>query len=484
MTTEQRQGQAPDAGWKALEQRVKAHKESVEAAESGEGTTIRTNTSKEFHTQVESMQKTVMASSSATTNNNTSNTALSDLSTTTKSDKAASFTRRRLARRCLFGLLLVVLLAFLTLSTVIFALDVRSQRQYGSQTKPAGQDPSHDKFDGTYSANASPQRPTSVLAGLRNSLGISSDADTFDSNHAHLAIYDLLHHVVSPTDPYDSATQIPFLFIADEMLRCFPLTQAGWIPSRVGRRHEGAPSADLQILPGNPDERGSYLDVDLSTLHGLQRAQDYFLFDRHLADFVASPFLPEILDMFPDSHRGRIFTMLMDPIARVKAGYNHLIQNSYITGSLLEFVSSNHLLANDYTVRTLTGKWDVNVPVGPGDVNTALDVLRTKFHVGVMRYYKEWMISTIQTFGWDHLGAYQCLFPEDAPPHPPPPEPDALEIQVRSVIERHNTYDHMLLEAVADQWERYGGFPRWEAEAEAGQDADGEGVAESAEATA
>ena len=289
--------QTTDASWKALEQRVRAHQESVEAAaEAGEGSAaagIRSSTSKEFDTQVELMHQKVMGSSSG---GNTSNTALSDLSTTTKGDKAANFTRRWLIKRCLVGLLAFTMLAFMCFGIVIFALDLRSQRQYGSQTKPAGQDPRHDKFDGTYSASASPKRPTSVLAGLRNSLGLTSDQDTFEAEHEHLAIYDLLYNVVPPTEPFDPATQIPFMwspgapnFIADEMLKRFPLTQAAWVVSRVGRRHEGAPDADFQILPGKPDEKGSYLDVVMSTLHGLQRAKDFFLFDRHLADYVAFP---------------------------------------------------------------------------------------------------------------------------------------------------------------------------------------------------
>ena len=462
--------QTTNASWKALEQRVKAHKESVEAGE-GEAAglpAIRANTSKEFDTQIESMHQKVMGSSSG---GNTSNTALSDLSTTTKSDKAANFTRRRLFKRCLVGLLAFTMLAFMCFGIVIFAIDLRSRRRYGSQAKPAGQDPQHDKFDGTYSATSSPKRPTSVLAGLRNSLGLTSDQDTFEAEHEHLAIYDLLHNVVPPTAPFDAATQIPFMwspgapnFIADEMLKCFPLTQASWVVSRVGRRHEGAPDADFQVLPGKPDEKGSYLDVDMSTLHGLRRASDFFLFDRHLADYVASPFLPEVLEMFPESHKGRIFTMLMDPIARVKASYNHLSQNSYITGSLLEFASSNHLLANDYTVRTLSGKWDVSIPLGPGDVNTALEVLRTKFHVGVMRYYKEWMVSLIQTFGWGGMDAYSCLWPEEDRDVAPPPPPDQLEIQIRTFIERHNHYDKMLLLAVSSQWEHYNGGPNTPAE--------------------
>ena len=255
--------QTTDAGWKALEQRVRAHQESVEAAaEAGEGIAaagIRTSTSKEFDAQIESMHQKVMGSSSG---GNTSNTALSDLSNTTKGDKAANFTRRRLIKRCVIGILAFTMLAFMCFGIVIFALDLRSQRQYGSQTKPAGQDPRHDKFDGTYSANASPKRPTSVLTGLRNSLGLTSDQDTFEAEHQHMAIYDLLHNVVPPTEPFDPATQIPFMwspgapnFIADEMLKCFPLTQAAWVVSRVGRRHEGAPDADFQVLPGKPDEK-------------------------------------------------------------------------------------------------------------------------------------------------------------------------------------------------------------------------------------
>ena len=450
--------QAADTGstWKALEQSVKSHNQHQSDAETGAAESGSLPATRE--------DTTVMGSASSTG-------GLSDLSATTKETRAANFTRRRLLRRCLVGLVILACLAFMCFGIVVFAMDMRRQRQGTSQqnNKPTGQDPHRDAFDGTYSREASPQRPadTSIFAGLRSSLGLSnsdSATDEFWAEHEHVAIYDLLHNVVSPTAPYDAATQIPFLwspgapnFIADEMLRCFPLTQASWTINRVGRPGEGSAGQDLQVLPGKPDEKGSMLDVDMATLHGLKRASDYFLFDRHLADYVASPFLPEILSMFPESHKGRIFTMIIDPKARIKASYNHLMQNGYYTGSLLDFVRSDHLLANDYTVRTLTGKWDVAVPLSDDDVSLALEVLRTKFHAGVLRNYKEWIISVIETFQWDGLGGYSCLFPDDVQEHTPPPPPDATELQIWTFIDKKNHYDKLLLLALSDQWEYYRG---------------------------
>ena len=454
--------QAADTGssWKALEQRVKSHHSQHQDTETGgaaESLPTREDT-------------TVMGSASSGIS------VSSDLSATTKETRAANFTRRRLIRRCLVGLVILACLAFMCFGIVVFAMDMRRQRKgvnnSEANNKPAGQDPHHDAFDGTYSREASPQRPTdtSIFSSLRSSLGVLSSGDSvkeqFEADHEHEAIYDLLHNVVSPTAPYDPATQIPFLwspgaptFFADQMLKCFPLTQASWAVNRIGRHGEGSPGQDLQIYPGNPDEKGKYLDVDMGTLHGLKRASDYFLFDRHLADYVASPFLPEVLSMFPESHKGRIFTIIFDTNARIKASYNHLMQNGYYTGSLLDFVRSDHLLVNDYTVRTLTGKWDVAVPLGNDDVSLALEVLRTKFHAGVLRHYKEWVISVIETFQWDGLGGYSCLFPDEEQFYEPPPPPDALELQIRTFIDKKNHYDKLLLLALSDQWDHYKGGP-------------------------
>ena len=205
------------------------------------------------------------------------------------------------------------------------------------------------------------------------------------------------------------------------------------------------------------------------------RTSDHNLVDGGLADVVISPFLPEILDLFDSAsstthHRPRLFLLLQDVKARLRASYNYLHGQNIFSGSHLEFISSNHILANDYLVRILSGKWDVVAhppeSLTQEDLHIAVQELQTKFSVGVMRHVQPYLEHMVDLLGWQPTqpGAENivgCMFPTAAydEAHPPsypqskPPDETAMETQMREIIRNRNSWDMRLLEIFVQRWD-------------------------------
>eukprot|EP00561_Arcocellulus_cornucervis_P012999 CAMPEP_0185803604 /NCGR_PEP_ID=MMETSP1322-20130828/2744_1 /TAXON_ID=265543 /ORGANISM="Minutocellus polymorphus, Strain RCC2270" /LENGTH=501 /DNA_ID=CAMNT_0028499511 /DNA_START=139 /DNA_END=1644 /DNA_ORIENTATION=+ len=362
----------------------------------------------------------------------------------------------------------------------------------GMTTTSSAGSASADLFDGTVTAPTSSQHdhPSNpFLAFLTGTATSDSDADVV----VGLGTY--LSSVVSPHAPYKPANQIALLwtpgapndgFLVNKIRQCVDgVVQASYLGRTGAEESSGTTGGDHEERPisvvgggdgdGSGDGRGRYVDVDMSTLHGLQRAKDHNLVDSGLADVVISPFLPEILDLFDSTssathHRPRLFLLLQDVKARLRASYTYLHGQSIFPGSYLEFISSNHILANDYLVRMLSGKWDVAVyppeSLTQEDLHIAVQELQTKFSVGVMRHVQPYLEHMVDLLGWQPTqpGAENivgCMFPTAAydEAHPPsypqskPPDETAMETQMREIIRNRNSWDMRLLEIFVQRWD-------------------------------
>ena len=189
---------------------------------------------------------------------------------------------------------------------------------------------------------------------------------------------------------------------------------------------------------------------------------DQNLVDSGLADVIISPFLPEVLDLFfSTNHRPRLMIVLQDTKARIKASYTYLHGRGLFHGSYLEFISSEHILVNDYLVRMLSGKWDVSVELTHDDLHVAVQELQSKFHVGVQRHIRTYMEQMVGVFGWNppHADVVDCMFPakfdEAHQPAYPQPKPDEteLETQMREIVRNKNRWDVQLLDIFVKRWD-------------------------------
>lgn len=153
--------------------------------------------------------------------------------------------------------------------------------------------------------------------------------------------------------------------------------------------------------------------------------------------------------------------ILQDTKARVKASYTYLHGQGLFHGSYLEFISSEHILANDYLVRMLSGKWDVAVELTRDDLHVAVQEIQSKFHVGVQRHIQPYMEQMVRLFDWQspHANVVDCMFPakfDEAhqPAYPQPkPEETELETQMREIVRNKNLWDMQLLDIFVKRWD-------------------------------
>lgn len=56
-------------------------------------------------------------------------------------------------------------------------------------------------------------------------------------------------------------------------------------------------------------DRSPFVNIDSTTVAGIQRAKDMGFADAGLADVVVSPFVYEMNDLFTDTAKGRFFSV-------------------------------------------------------------------------------------------------------------------------------------------------------------------------------
>mmetsp|Transcript_3474 Transcript_3474/g.7660 ORF Transcript_3474/g.7660 Transcript_3474/m.7660 type:complete len:673 (-) Transcript_3474:154-2172(-) len=150
-----------------------------------------------------------------------------------------------------------------------------------------------------------------------------------------------------------------------------------------------------------------YLNVDLSTQEGIERASALALGTSGMADVVYSPLLHEVSELFSTMNQGRLFVMVRHPIEREFARFRYLrkwdhgklIENDK-SMSYVEFAHSDYV-ADNWMTRTLVGKGK-DEELTAKDMHTAKEILRRKALVGLysdiigaVRHYARY-------FGWDN----------------------------------------------------------------------------------
>ena len=155
----------------------------------------------------------------------------------------------------------------------------------------------------------------------------------------------LLSSFSNLTVPYDSQREIPFFLdlkltgatlVKRSISECFNLTMA----CELGLRQPNYQESELSIFPSLYDGyMGTYVNVDLSSRKGIQRAKDFNLTSSSLADVISMDSLYEGSRLFArepgvdhddaEMIKGRLFTIFAHPISRTIGYYHYLKQATW-----------------------------------------------------------------------------------------------------------------------------------------------------------
>ena len=69
---------------------------------------------------------------------------------------------------------------------------------------------------------------------------------------------------------------------------------------------------------------GLFVNVDLYTIEGIDRAKNLGFVQSNLAEVGFTPFVNESSMLFDQNHRGRIFTIMRNPVERIISLYYFL----------------------------------------------------------------------------------------------------------------------------------------------------------------
>lgn len=152
----------------------------------------------------------------------------------------------------------------------------------------------------------------------------------------------------------------------------------------------------------------NYLNVDTSTLKGIQRAQDLNLVPSGLADVVISPLLHDATTLFTPTRKGRLFAIFRNPIERA-ASLFYFIQdtqwkqpgsgNEQFASMTIEQFYEAGFAENNWMTRFLTNELTKG-ELTEEDLNIAKEVLRQKCLVGLLDSKGETFERFQKYFGW------------------------------------------------------------------------------------
>jgi len=152
----------------------------------------------------------------------------------------------------------------------------------------------------------------------------------------------------------------------------------------------------------------NYVNVDTSTLKGIQRAQDLNLVPSGLADVVISPLLHDATSLFTPTRKGRLFTIFRNPIERA-ASLFYFIQdtqwkqpnsgNEQFASMTIEEFYQGGFAENNWMTRFLTNELTKG-ELTEEDLNIAKEVLRQKCLIGLLDAKGETFDRFQKYFGW------------------------------------------------------------------------------------
>jgi len=227
----------------------------------------------------------------------------------------------------------------------------------------------------------------------------------YDEEHIFLVPLRHFADVKDPPRPSDTA----FFFhvpraggstMKDIIGKCLKLVQSSEVGVRDG--HDKDPI--LQVLDV---KESKYVNVDTTTVPGIQRAVDMGLAMAGLADVIVSSYYHESAALFDLNHQGRAFMIMRNPIERAVSMYWHRVKE---VGDLdaeisIEDYAQGNGIENNWMTRFLTNR--MTGELTKEDMEQAKQILKEKFMIGLLddldesvyriMKYNQWKYSTDET---------------------------------------------------------------------------------------
>jgi len=236
-----------------------------------------------------------------------------------------------------------------------------------------------------------PAKQTSALGALRgNGLGMPDQPSVAVPPGQTVVSY-FFPHLAPITEPL-APTDTPIFFhipragtsIKSILSGCLGLILATDAGTRNG--HDRDRTARVVSMP----KGGRYVNVDTTTLPGLQRAVGMGLVQSQLADVIVTPHIyTAVTSLFDEGHRARMFTTIRHPIARAVSMFHYLSVADWeptydpdLAFVDVEMYARSDRVENNWMVRFLTGELTGDLTERHLDV--AKELLRSYCLVGLM----------------------------------------------------------------------------------------------------
>ena len=181
---------------------------------------------------------------------------------------------------------------------------------------------------------------------------------------------------------------------------CLGLTQA----SEVGT--VGGHIEDDELVAVHHIEGGKFVNVDTSTIAGLERARLMNLTSFPKLHIITSPFLIKASELFNEEHNGRVFFFLRHPVERAVSMYYHLNANdpdgNILDGKSLEQYAKSPLVENNWMTRFLSNQLGGELTEDHEAI--AREFLRRKCLIGLLSHKATSMERFERYFGWRIVG--------------------------------------------------------------------------------
>ena len=145
-----------------------------------------------------------------------------------------------------------------------------------------GQTEDRDIFDGSITAETPAQHDISAQRSSNPLFALLTGATFQPTAQDAVGLSSYLSNVAGPHSKFNPRTQLPVMwtpgapnygYSVTKMHHCLDIVQASYL----GRAEEGTYWDDLKVVEGDAEDRGRYIDVDMSTMHGIQRAKGEFI---------------------------------------------------------------------------------------------------------------------------------------------------------------------------------------------------------------
>lgn len=150
--------------------------------------------------------------------------------------------------------------------------------------------------------------------------------------------------------------------------------------SSVDSNKEKPIESKLQVIT---QDNHKLLNVDLSTIPGIERAKKMNLVQSKMSDVIITPLFLESLVLFDEKNKARAFTLIKDPIDRAISTYEYLktVQDPTVKNMSLDAYARSSVIENNWMVRYLSGK--IKGELTSEHLDIAKDILKKKFIVGL-----------------------------------------------------------------------------------------------------